>query len=295
MRNRKSLGLLTLVIALAGIAFPYPQVFAAASGPTLTVNCLNPVGALCTDAHSASGIPGSSLTAAVFLAYTSQLIGFDITMNWNQTVLQVNSVVYGNWSTGLTVFTLANMTSQSTGVVEFSQVLLGNPTDIVNSTLFLVRFTFLNYGSSPITLSPVTLTGLVNGVVTVLPPPTIVNGLASTPPPSAAALTHYKARPQYRSLPGGSVQTLTALAANTGISPAYVYVQYIITSASGSVSVQTTSVVLLAVGGSSTISISYTVPTVPIRYSVQARLFVSGNNIFYVFTGSTKTFHYDVI
>ena len=273
---------------------PFPQVFAS-TGPTLTVGCENPVGAICVDSQSSSGLPGSSFTAAIFLVNVTGFIGYDISMNWNQTVLQVTSVLDGNWSTGLPAFTLTNSTSQSTGTVQYSQVLLGNPTNIVNSTLFLVSFKFLGYGSTPIALSSVSLTGLINGVVSVLPPPTIINGRAFTPPPSSAALIHYKAKAVSKTLAGGSTQTLVADIANTGPSPAFVYVQYIITSSSGGVSVQTTSTLQLVVGGSSTVSISYTVPTIPIRYFVQARLFVSGNGLFFTFSGSTKTFHYDAI
>ena len=294
MLLRKRFGFLVLIVALAGVTLPFPQVFAS-TGPTLTVGCENPVGAICVDSQSSSGLPGSSFTAAIFLVNVTGFIGYDISMNWNQTVLQVTSVLDGNWSTGLPAFTLTNSTSQSTGTVQYSQVLLGNPTNIVNSTLFLVSFKFLGYGSTPIALSSVSLTGLINGVVSVLPPPTIINGRAFTPPPSSAALIHYKAKAVSKTLAGGSTQTLVADIANTGPSPAFVYVQYIITSSSGGVSVQTTSTLQLVVGGSSTVSISYTVPTIPIRYFVQARLFVSGNGLFFTFSGSTKTFHYDAI
>src|SRR6266568_8590352 len=194
---------------LAGVTLPFPRVFAS-TGPTLTVGCENPVGAICVDSQSSSGLPGSSFTAAIFLVNVTGFIGYDISMNWNQSVLQVTSVLDGNWSTGLSAFTLTNMTSQSTGTVQYSQVLLGNPTNIVNSTLFIVVFKFLGYGSTPVALSSVSLTGLVNGVVSVLPPPTIINGRAFTPPPSSAALIHYKAKAAFKTLAGGSTQTLVA-------------------------------------------------------------------------------------
>src|SRR2546426_491614 len=195
MLLRKRFGFLVLIVALAGVTLPFPRVFAS-TGPTLTVGCENPVGAICVDSQSSSGLPGSSFTAAIFLGY----------------------------------------------------------------------------GSTPIALSSVSLTGLINGVVSVLPPPTIINGRAFTPPPSSAALIHYKAKAVSKTLAGGSTQTLVADIANTGPSPAFVYVQYIITSSSGGVSVQTTSTLQLVVGGSSTVSISYTVPTIAIRDFVQARL-----------------------
>src|SRR6266566_1838071 len=209
MLLRKRLGFLVLIVALAGVTLPFPRVFAS-TGPTLTVGCENPVGAICVDSQSSSGLPGSSFTAAIFLVNVTGFIGYDISMNWNQSVLQVTSVLDGNWSTGLSAFTLTNMTSQSTGTVQYSQVLLGNPTNIANSTLFIVVFKFLGYGSTPIALSSVNLTGLVNGVVSILPPPTIINGRAFTPPPSSAALIHYKAKAAFKTLAGGSTQTLVA-------------------------------------------------------------------------------------
>jgi hypothetical protein len=164
--------------------------------------------------------------------------------------------------------------------------------------LFTINFAFQSFGSSPITISRVALTGVVNGVVTSLPTPIIVNGLAVTPPPASASLIKWQNKAAFHHLSissKGNVQTIDADVANTGSIPAFVKVSYIITSAAGSVTTLTTSVVLIPVGSTTIVSVSYTVASLPVRYFVFANLLVSGDGSLFVPAGSTNTFSYAVV
>jgi len=78
------------------------------------------------------------------------------------------------------------------------------------------------------------------------------------------------------------------------LNPAYVMVEFVITSATGSVTIKDTPVVLIAVGGTAIASVSFGVPLISLHYYVEARLMVSGDGIHFNFSGSTKTFHYGV-
>ncbi len=243
-------------------------------------------------------IVGSSFSVDITLANVVNLTGFDVIVTYNQAVLNAVHVSKGNWNDGVQAFTLANETTNALGTIHVSQVLLGGTVNIVNSTLFTISYTFIGAGTSPITLSSVLLSGVVSGQVVLLPTPTIVNGVASTPPPATASLIQWKAKPDFKHLTishSGTVQTLFANIANTGTNPAFVRVDFIVTSAAGSVTVVETVPVVLTVGGSAIVSIAYTVPLLPMKYFVDARLSVSGDGVLYTFSGSSKTFAYSVV
>jgi len=287
MFSKNSLNTLAVLLPLMITMIPsVPLVYAQGTGSEIAITPASNIGALTT-----------SFSPVITLANVAQLTGYDVVINYNQTVLMANSVTAGDWCNAASCFTVVSDISQGTGTIEFSQVVLGGAVDITNSNLFSVSFTFQASGSTPLTISDVSLTGLVGGVVTLLPTPTIVNAEAHTPPAATAALIKWKARADFRTLNvthDGDTQTLFGNAANTGLNPAYVMVEFVITSATGSVTIKDTPVVLIAVGGTAIASVSFGVPLISLHYYVEARLMVSGDGIHFNFSGSTKTFHYGV-
>src|SRR5712692_4564018 len=238
------IALLTLLIAM----LPAPAVLAP------------PGSEIAVTPSFVKNIPPSTFTEAITLANVTSLIGYDVVINYNQTILNAVHVGGGNVFAcvsasppcGTQVLTAINGTTQTTGTIEVSQVLLSCATcsgfaSVTNATLFTITFAFQGFGSSPITLSRVALTGVVNGIVTSLPTPTIVNGLAVTPPPASASLIKWKNKVAFHHLSistKGNVQTIDANVANAGSIPAFAKVFYIITSAAGSVTTLTTTIVL---------------------------------------------------
>jgi hypothetical protein len=256
-------------------------------------------------------VPPTSFTVAITLANVSSLIGFDVVINYNQTLLNAVSLTGGNVFAcvsasppcGSQAVTVINSIVQSTGTIEFSQIILScatcpGATSVTNATLFTINFALQNFGSSPITISRVIMSGIVNGVIVALPTPTIVNGQVVTPPPATATLTKWKDRPAHHHLSishDGNMQSIDSNILNTGTTPGIVKVVYTIGSASGSVTTVTSASVSLAPGTSTIITTSYTVPPLPVRYFVFASLFVSGDGSFFSATGSTDTFSYAVV
>jgi len=288
MISKKSLSALTVLLPLLVTLLPsVPIVNAQGTGSEIAITPSSNIGAVST-----------SFSVNVTVSNVPSLTGYDVVVNYNQTVLMANSVSLGNWCNGLTCFTVVNDISQGTGQIEVSEVVLGGDANIVSSSLFAISFTYQNSGSTPITISSVVLTGLVGGVVQQLPTPTIVNGSAMTPPAATAALIKWKARPDFRTLNithSGDTQTLSANIANTGSNIAYVLVQYVIVSVTGTVTIQNSPISSISVGGTTINSVSYAVPLLNIKYLVEARLMVSGDGVHFNFSGSSKTFHYDVV
>ena len=288
MISMKSLSALTVLLPLLVTLLPsVPIVNAQGTGSEIAINPASNIGAVTT-----------SFTVNVTLSNVPSLTGYDVVVNYNQTVLLANSVAVGDWCNGLTCFTVVNDISQGTGQIELSQVVLGVDANIVSSSLFSISFTYQSSGSTPITISSVVLTGIVGGVVQQLPAPTVVNGSAMTPPAATASLIKWKARPDFRTLNithDGDIQTLNANIANTGSNIAYVSVQYIIVSVTGTVTIENSPISSISVGGTTLNSVSYAVPLLNIKYLVEARLMVSGDGIHFNFSGSSKTFHYDVV
>src|SRR5712692_8621327 len=256
-------------------------------------------------------VPPNAFTYAITLANVTSLIGYDVVINYNQTILNAVHVGGGNVFAcvsasppcGTQVLTAINGTTQATGTIEVSQVLLSCATcsgfaSVTNATLFTIDFAFQGFGSSPIRISRVALTGVVNGIVTALPTPAIVNGLAVTPPPASASLIKWKDHVAFHHLSistKGNVQTIDSNVGNTGSIPAFVKINYIVTSAAGGVTTLASSVVLIPVGGTTIISTSFTVPPLPVRYFVFVNLLDSGDGTLFIPAGSTDTISYAVV
>ncbi len=289
---------LTLVLAM----LPAPSVFAQ-TGSEIAVT-----------PSFVKNVPPTTFTVAVTLANIPSLIGYDVVINYNQAVLNAVHIGGGNVFACVTAsppcgsqaVTVINSTVQSTGTIEVSQIILSCATcpgatsvgSSPNATLFTITFAFQGFGSSPITISRIIMSGIVNGVIAALPTPTIVNGQAVTPPPASASLIKWKDRPAHHHLSishDGNVQTIDSNVENTGSTPEFVQVSYTISSAAGSVTPVTSAVVPLAVGGSTIISTSFTVPPLPVRYFVFVNLLVSGDGSFFPPSGSTDTLSYAVV
>ncbi len=275
--------LLSVIVAMA----PFPRALAQSGSEIAVTNCV-----LANACRGTVTTPATTFKANITLANVPSLVGFDIIVNYNPSVLTTVSVAMGNAFAGKLVVTLANETTQSTGTIHVAEVILGSDAAVTNSSLIVVTYAFTGFGVSPITISSIFLTGLVSGVVVLLPTPTIVNGTASTPPAATATLTKWKARPDIKNIGIGSTQTLFANVLNTGTGVAFVRVDFIVTSSSGSVTPESTAVTSLPTTGTAVVSVSYTVTGLPSGYFVQARLMVSGDGLLFVFSGATKTFSF---
>jgi hypothetical protein len=92
------------------------------------------------------------------------------------------------------------------------------------------------------------------------------------------------------------VQTLSAIVTNTGTTVAYVRVDFTIVSESGDVSFVSTGVLAMPVNTNAVLSVSYTVPGLPLKYHVIGNVQASGDGLFFVFqTGQTATTAYSVV
>jgi len=237
------------------------------------------------------GVPGQSFTATVQLSNVDWLNGYSLQLNWNQSIMTLNTVTVGNWAGGATAFTITNETTLATGTLTFAQALLGTTVNVTSASLINVGFTFVAFGtlsSNPIALSNVILSGLINGVppIDLLPAPTITNGNAFTPPPASAAFTKAGVKPQFKTLnitKSGTTQTLIATFANNGASSEFIRVDFTILGTDGSTLHESTPVVTLAAGKGSTgtASVSYTVSTLPLHYTVTSSLMVSGDGVLF--------------
>jgi hypothetical protein len=227
-------------------------------------------------------------------------------LNWNHSIIQETSVKQGNWAAGpcqigslivsCAPITVTNTTTLATGELDFFQALLSSTTNVTSSSLIVVGFSFVGFSTSatnPITVS-VLLSGLINGVppLTLLPAPTVTNGNAFTPPAASAKFIKAGLKPDFKNLnitKNGNVQTLTGLVANTGTNNALVRIDFVISGSDGSETLLSTPVVTLAPGTSGTVSVSYTVPALPLKYFVVGNLQASGDGVLYIFQGSDTT------
>jgi hypothetical protein len=179
-----------------------------------------------------------------------------------------------------------------------------------NESLVVLGFQFSAFGASPLTIDSIILSGLVNGQPALTgcypqtssctaPPPTVVNGQAVTPPQVAGSLIKWQSKPVHHHLSishDGNVQTLTSLVENTGPHDMLARLDYTIVAGSGGgVTSVSTIPFLIPVGGTAIIGVSYTVPSLPLRYFVFVNLEISGDNVFYVPSGSTNTLSYAVV
>lgn len=313
MPSSKGLFQLVVLLGLALAASPIPrgnsQISPAAAGSSICAE--GPAGALPSApiacGANTEGTPGESFNVAIVLNNTQWLSGYSVTLNWNHSIIQATTVVQGNWATGpcqagslivaCQAFTISNVTTLATGTLTVSQALLGSTTNVTSSSLVVVGFTFVAFSSSTVnslTIS-VLLSGLINGVgpITLLPAPLVVNGNYFTPPAATAAFVKSGIKPGVKTLSisrSGNIQSLNALVANTGTRTAYVRADFTITGADGTVTFQSTPVSILAAGTSGSVSVSYTVPLIPLKYFASAILKVSGDGVLYLSedTGTTS-------
>jgi hypothetical protein len=96
-------------------------------------------------------------------------------------------------------------------------------------------------------------------------------------------------------LSSGNVQTLSATVSNTGNVPVYVRVNFVIVSEAGDVSFVSTGALLMPVNTNGILSVSYTVPNLPLRYHVIGMLTLSANGVAFVNSGDTATTAYSVV
>jgi hypothetical protein len=96
-------------------------------------------------------------------------------------------------------------------------------------------------------------------------------------------------------LSSGNVQTLSGIVSNTGTIPIYVRVNFVIVSEAGDVSFVNTGVLLIPAATNGILSVSYTVPSLPLRYHVTGILTISANGMDFFKTGDTATTSYSVV
>ncbi len=293
--------LLTLMLLLAPL-FAIPanaqSVSPAITGPSLCVTS----SAGCP--ANIENVPGGTISVAVVLNNTQLINGYRLTVSYNSTVLNALHVRTGTWGSGICaplaclVLPVFNSTIQLAGTITVAQVLLGSTTNITSASLITIDFGVKNFGTSDISISNVALTGLVNGQITLLPVPPIINGHMFTPPAASAKIIKSGISPAFHHLSishSGTTQTLEAIVSNTGTTSAFVRVDFVIVSDAGDVSFISTGVLIMPAGTNGVLSVSYTVPSLPLRYHVIGDLKVSGDGLFYIFSGSSDTTQYSVV
>jgi archaellum component FlaG (FlaF/FlaG flagellin family) len=291
------LSLLLLSATLFAIPTNAQSVSPSISGPSICVASSTACPA------SIENVPGSTISVAVVLNNTQQLNGFRITVSYNSTELNALHVRTGTWASGTCapvpcqVLPVFNQTLQLAGTITVAQVLLGSTTNITSASLITVDFGIKNFGSSDISLTSVALTGLVNGQITLLPVPPTFNGHMFTPPPVTTTFVKsgLSVAVHHLKLSSGNVQTLSGIVSNTGTTTAQVRIDYVIVSDAGDVSFVSTGVLTMPAGTTGTLSVSYTVPSLPLKYHVIGNLQESGDGIFYIFSGSSDTTAYSVV
>jgi hypothetical protein len=322
MRSFKRLLQLVLLLGLVLAAVPIYRGPAQTSGPATnsgispaatgsSVCVQGPTGALPSTSivcgPNTEGDPGQSFSVAIQLSNVQWLAGYSLVLNWNHSIIQETSVKQGNWAAGpcqigttivsCTPITVTNTTTLATGELDFSQLLLGSTTNVTSASLIVVGFTFVGFSTSminPLAISSILLSGLINGVppIDLLPAPVVTNGNIFTPPAASARFIKAGLKPDFKNLnitKNGNVQTLTGLVANTGANNALVRIDFVISGSDGSETLLSTPVVTLAPGTSGTVSVSYMVPVLPLKYFVVGNLQASGDGVLYIFQGSDTT------
>lgn len=252
---------------------------------------------------------GGSFAVDVVLSNVNLLVGYQVELDYNPSVLNAISVTEGTWPGAATAFNFVNTVDNSLGTLTYGSALLGATTNVTSATLFTVTFSLVGAGSSTV-IAPVIVSvdgfreaPLMSGIgvgqpfVLLLPQPSITNGMA-TNVPAKATLTDPFVTPAFHNLKishNGNVQTLTAFVNNTGTVTAYVQMRYTITSSTGSVSFVSSGILAMPVGThNAPLSVAYTVPSLPATYHVIGKLFVSADGVNFTFSGSSRSLSYKV-
>jgi len=198
--------------------------------------------------------------------------------------------------------------SHFSGCVAEGQTLLGglvNVTGTTGLTLFSIDFAILNGGSSSVLLTSdfQLLSGAdfappFNGgfndterIDFAHPHDGQAFGIGS----AALIKSKVDVAIHHLKLSQGNVQTLSGTIGNTGTVPVNVRVDFVIVSEAGDVFFMSTGVLLLPVNTSGVLSVSYTVPSLPLRYHVIGILTLSADGVNFVRGGSTATTAYSVV
>jgi hypothetical protein len=200
-----------------------------------------------------------------------------------------------------------------TGCVAEGQAILGAMTNITSTTgatLFSIEFSIKAAGMTTIGIAsyPQRVHGLfVNtqrynlgldpgqGRLLFLSPK---DGKANGIPIGSAAFIKSKVDSaiHHLKLSSGNVQTLSGLVSNTGTIPVNARINFVIISEAGDVSFVSTGTLLMPVGANGILSVSYTVPSLPLRYHVTGILTIGDpNGIFFENSGDTATTAYSVV
>src|SRR5712692_3924677 len=259
--------ILPVLLIFAVLAIPIPRVNAV-SGTILLVS-----------PSTNNGVPGGAVfTVSVEIANVTNLVSYDVTLQWNPTVLKpVNISDAGTLFQTLPHFPL--LLTTGLGFARAASTLLGTSVNVTGSStpsLFHVKLAFIAFGHTPLSITSDTL---VNTSLIAIPH-TDINGFATTPPPAQASLVHWKAKPDFHHLSlsaSGGKNTLFADVSDTsGTLPAFVRVIFTVVSATGDVNFAVTSTTFLAASQESILSAVWSAPSLlPINYAVVAQLQVS--------------------
>ena len=199
--------------------------------------------------------------------------------------------------------------SAFSGCVVESQTLLGGLVNITRTsglTLFSIDFTILQAGCSTINLSAhdqllagVEIAGPFIGGLSpdqekryfAFPADGQICGIGS----AALIKSKVDVAVHHLKLSQGNAQTLSATIGNTGTVPVNVRADFVIVSEAGDVFFVSTGVLLLPVNTNGILSVSYTVPSLPLRYHVIGILTLSADGVHFVRSGSTATTAYSVV
>ncbi len=278
--------MIPLLIIFIVVAVPIPRVGAFSGGTTLFVL-----------PSTNTGVPGgANITVSVRIANVTNLVSYDVTLQFDPTVLKAVSVSdAGTIFQGLPHFPL--LLTTGLGFARAAETLLGTGVNVTGSSspaLFFATLSFIGFGSTPLSITSDTLVNL--SLVAI--PHVDINGFANTPPAAQAGLVHWKAKPDTHHLLLATSTTMAMFAdvkETSGTKPAYVRVIFTVISASGDVSNAVTTTTFLAAGTESIVSATWTVPSlIPSKYAVKAQLQVSGDGVLFSLSDS-KTFGFSTV
>ncbi len=300
MRSKKNLVQLAVLLPILLVAISVPH----ASAQPGTEVAVTP--------GFTKNVPPTTISVAITLGPETNFVGYALHFSYNPAVITSLHVATGTWHDGLPVFTFQNTTCSGCGTIEVGQSILGpGSVSFTNQSLVVLTFQYSTFGSSPLTIDSIILSGLVNGQPAITgcfpqtstctaPSPTVVNGQAVTPPKVSGTLIKWKNKPDHHHLSithDGNVQTLFAILENTGTNDMFARLDYtVVAGAGGGVTSVSTVPFLVPVSmPTAIIGVGYTVPSLPLRYFVFVDLQISGDNLFYATSGSTNTLSYAVV
>jgi hypothetical protein len=262
-----------------------------------------------------SGTVGSQLRVAVFIQNSAPLNGFDITVLAAHTILQPSGVdltgtvlpspffiisqciggvqkVGGSCPLTATVDTIEVVAVSTPLTPTLTTGLLFTAVYNVVAATSSTPIGFQTGCSSSSVLGTTTCVLVVNGPT--IDPEIVQTATFTAPTPVSASATFIMSgiKPAFKTLSiskNGDIQTLIADIGNIGTVTAFVKVDYSIIGADGSVSFQQSPVLSLGAGTSGTVSVSYAVPVLPLRYFVVGSLMVSSDGVTYVSQGTDTT------